>query len=94
VDRRRVLCEPEPPPYYMTAPLTKLETEMLLAAVAGTLKRAGWMVTIEGRRASVVTLKRLQDRQLLKHVRLTEDGVDVLTFKRSLTAMTARGQKG
>lgn len=79
VERHR-LAGLEPPPAYLTWPLTKLEREMLEAAEARTLTRTGWQVTIDGRKASVVTLKRLQDRQLIRHVSLTEDGWTVLTF--------------
>jgi hypothetical protein len=89
VERHR-LAGLEPPPAYLTWPLTRLEWEMLEAAEARTLKRSGWQVTIDGRKASVVTLKRLQDRQLLRHVGLTEDGRDVLAFWRSQSAGAQR----
>jgi hypothetical protein len=73
VERHR-LAGLELPPAYLTWPLTKLEMEMLEGAETRTLRRAGWQVTIDGRKASVVTLKRLQDRQLIRHVKLTEEG--------------------
>lgn len=87
---RRRLADPDPPPDYMTRALSPLEMEMLQAAEAGTLKRSGWTVTIDGRRRSVVTLKKLQDRRLVRQVALTEDGWEVLTFWRSQTAATMR----
>jgi hypothetical protein len=89
VERHR-LAGLEPPPEYLTWPLTKLEREMLEAAEARTLKRAGWQVTTDGRKASVVTLKRLQDRQLIRQVRLTEEGWEVLEFWRSQTGASMR----
>lgn len=90
---RHRLNPPEPPPDYMTARLKPQELEMLLAAEARTLKRSGWSISIDGGKASIVTLKHLQDRQLIRHVGLTEEGWEVLTYWRS-QRQQAGGRRG
>lgn len=65
---------PEILPLSITAPLSGLQVAMLQAAAAGTLRRSGWRVTIAGQHASVVTLTKLQDRGLVRHVSITEAG--------------------
>lgn len=77
--------QPQRVPWNIAAPLTPLMLDMLRAAAAGTLVRRGWHVTIEGRHASVVTLRKLQDRRLVGVVRITEDGRKALDLATSRT---------
>ena len=65
-------------PLNVTLPLSALQVAMLEAAAAGTLRRSGWRVTIAGRHASVVTLTKLQERGLVRHVSITDDGLAAL----------------
>jgi hypothetical protein len=53
---------------------------MLQAADTGALQRRGWNVTIGGQRASVVTLHKLQQRGLVRLVRITDSGRRALEY--------------
>jgi hypothetical protein len=64
----------------VTAPLSPLMLAMLKAAEEGSLKRRGWNVTIDGQHASVVTLHKLQQRGLIRLVRITDDGRRALEY--------------
>ena len=74
--------EPIVPPH-IALPLSALQVAMLEAAAASTLKRSGWRVTIAGRRASVVTLTKLQERGLVRHVAITDGGRKALDLGKS-----------
>lgn len=75
---------PKPQPKWwhpcVTAPLSPLMLAMLKAAEEGSLQRRGWNVTIGGQHASVVTLHKLQQRGLVRLVKITDDGRRALEY--------------